>query len=175
MKYTPAEKMQMEAIYNPKGMAYFEFGDLIALSNSTSGVYIKREEVRIDLTKILLVEGEKKEIINPQRLWKNSVMAEKEATGKEDTKYWIITGEDGRKAYVRDHIMKLFGNGARCRIEGYTKPVLIVKNRNIPIGYVFTFVRIEDLKDRKIAEEWSNSRSSYFFAEPGGEQKEGGV
>ena len=105
MKYTPAEKMQMEAIYNPNGVTYFEFGDLISLSNSTAGVYIKKEDVRIDLTKIFLTEGEKKEIINPSRLWKQSVMAEKEATGKEHTKYWIITGEDGKRAYVKDHIM----------------------------------------------------------------------
>jgi len=142
MKYTPAQRMQMEAICNPKSTAWLEFGEYIAIFNSTAGVYVKRSDVMIDLSKIF--HAKCGEVIDPQKLLKESVMARKEAMGEYYNKYWVIDGEGEKKAYVKDYVMKMFGNGARCRVKDRFSPVLIVKNRNIPIGYVLPFSQKEE-------------------------------
>lgn len=160
MKYTPAQKMQMEAICNPKSTAWLEFGEYIAIFNSTAGVYVKRSDVMIDLSKLFHAKGG--EVIDPQKLLKESVMAEKEVIGEYYAKHWVITGEGERKAYIKDYVIKMFGKGARCRVKDRFSPVLIVKNRNIPIGYVLPFCKKEEWEtDEEFNSKWEQEKKAW--------------
>ena len=136
MRYTAQERMQVEAIKNPKQVYAFDFGDLVLLADRHQGPYIKKQDLILDINKLVHVKTDT--VVDPATLKACTVPATRtrQVYVLDNDKMAVKLQADDTEAWVNLKWLDSFGTGLKYRISGKRSPVLKTDRNDYPVGMI---------------------------------------
>ena len=141
------QKLQIDVIKGNR-MHYRKYGDLTLITDGYIGVYLKNNELKIDLSKM-------QEITNGFDTLSPSEMQKKYQDAKETNHaislsygFAILVKSESSFCYLQEKLIKMFPGKTGVKILNETSPVLIMKY-GIPYGIILPVKIREDIRNDK--------------------------